>query len=86
MKKLAKLAAAAVVSAGALALMTASASAAVVCNANGVCWHTHHAYTYRPEFGLVVHPDGWRWGAGDHYTWHEHHGRGYWHNGVWITF
>jgi hypothetical protein len=86
MKTFVKLAAAAVISAGALAVMTADASAAVVCNAAGVCWHTHHAYAYRPEFGLAVHPDGWRWGAADHYRWHEHHGRGYWHNGVWITF
>ncbi|HEY1837136.1 MAG: hypothetical protein WBQ17_08655 [Rhizomicrobium sp.] len=86
MNNLVKLAGAAVIGASALALTTAGASAAVVCNANGTCWHTHHAYMYRPEFGVVVHPNGWRWGAGDHYTWREHRGRGYWHNGVWITF
>jgi hypothetical protein len=86
MKKFAKLAAAAVVSAGALALTTSAASAYIVCNANGVCWHTHHRYVYRPAFGLVVHPDTWHWGPGRHYVWREHHGRGYWRNGVWITF
>jgi hypothetical protein len=68
------------------ALTATAASAAVVCNAEGECWHVHHNYNYHPEFGLVVHPDGWAWGANDHYTWHEHTGRGYWHNGAWITF
>jgi hypothetical protein len=86
MKKFAKLAAAAALSISAVAVMTASASAAVVCNAEGECWHVRNNYAYRPEFGLVVHPDGWRWGAGDHYVWREHRGRGYWHNGVWVTF
>jgi hypothetical protein len=86
MKKLVKLAAAAVISASALTVMTASASAAIVCNAEGECWHVRSNYAYRPEFGLVVHPNGWRWGAADHYTWREHTGRGYWHNGAWVTF
>jgi hypothetical protein len=86
MKKLVKLAAAAVLGASALVLTATSASAVIVCNGEGQCWHTHRAYTYRPEFGLVVHPDGWRWGPGEHYVWHEHVGRGYWHNGVWVRF
>ena len=86
MKKLVKLTAAAVITAGSVALMTATASAAIVCNQEGECWHTREAYDYRPEFGLTVHPDDWRWGAADHYRWHEHEGRGYWHNGAWITF
>jgi hypothetical protein len=86
MKNFAKLAAAAALSVGALAITTAAASAAVVCNAEGACWHTRAAYAYRPEFGVTVHPNNWRWGAADHYTWREHSGRGYWHNGAWITF
>lgn len=86
MKKSIKLAAAALVAAGGLALMSTSASAAIVCNANGTCWHVRHSYVYRPEFGLVVHPDTWRWGPGEHYVWREHRGRGYWRDGVWITF
>jgi hypothetical protein len=72
--------------AGIAALAATSASAAIVCNAEGECWHTHHSYNYDPGFGLVVHPDGWAWGPNDHYKWHEHRGRGYWHSGVWITF
>jgi hypothetical protein len=86
MKTFIKLAASALFAASALALTASSAAAYVVCNGEGECWHTHRNYTYRPEFGVVVHPDGWRWGDADHFKWHEHTGRGYWHNGVWIKF
>lgn len=86
MKNTIKLAAATLVTVGGLAIMTASASAAIVCNAEGECWHTKAEYAYRPEFGVTVHPNDWRWGEADHYTWREHTGRGYWHNGVWVTF
>jgi hypothetical protein len=80
------LAAAAAVAAGMLALSAPAASAAIVCNAENVCWHTHRAYDYDPAWGVVVHEDGWRWGPGDHYTWKEHRGRGYWRNGEWVRF
>ena len=63
-----------------------SASAYVVCNRDGDCWHVKNRYAYKPEFGITVHPEGWRWGANDHYKWREHEGRGYWRNGAWITF
>ena len=63
-----------------------TASEAIVCNAENVCWHVRPHYNYRPEWGVVVHEDDWRWGPGDHYTWREHRGRGYWRNGVWIRF
>jgi len=86
MKAFKKLALSAVFAAGALALTATTASAEIVCNAEGECWHVHRHWGYHPEWGLVVHPDGWVWGAGDHYRWHEHYGRGYWHNGVWIHF
>jgi hypothetical protein len=86
MKTITKLAAAALLSAGTLALSAASASAAIVCNQEGECWHVHHAYNYQPTFGLVVHPNNWAWGPNEHYVWREHTGRGYWHNGIWITF
>ncbi|HEX4097805.1 MAG TPA: hypothetical protein VHX64_13845 [Caulobacteraceae bacterium] len=79
---------AATVAAAGLALSATSASAYIACNAEGACWHVHRqaAYNYDPGFGIVVHPDTWRWGATDHYTWREHHGRGYWRKGVWVTF
>jgi hypothetical protein len=65
---------------------TATASAAVVCNGEGECWHVRHPYAYAPGYGVTVHPNNWRWGPGDHYTWREHTGRGYWHSGVWVRF
>jgi hypothetical protein len=86
MTKTMKLAAAALLAGAAIAMTATSASAYVVCNQEGECWHVAHRYDYHPEFGLVIHPDGWRWHRGEHYTWHEHRGRGYWRNGVWITF
>jgi hypothetical protein len=67
-------------------MLSSSASAAVVCNAENECWHVKAKYDYKPEFGLTVHEDGWKWGDGEKYTWREHTGRGYWRNGVWIKF
>ena len=69
--------------AGLLAISAASASAAIVCNGS-VCWHTHEAYEYPPAAGVVVHPDDWRWGPHERFTWREHEGRGYWQGGHWI--
>ena len=65
-----------------------SASAYVVCNGDGECWHVHDQYTYPTGYGVVVHDDAWKWDdAGQvRYRWHEHDGRGYWHNGLWVTF
>lgn len=79
---------AATVAAAGLALSASSASAYIACNGEGACWHVHrHAnYNYDPAVGIVVHPDNWRWGANDHYTWREHSGRGYWRNGAWVKF
>lgn len=84
--KLAKLSAIALLSAIAVGTTASAASAAIVCNADNECWHVRRHYAYRPEFGLVVHPDRWRWAAADHYTWREHAGRGYWNHGVWTRF
>lgn len=86
MKVLTKSLIAAVALAGSMTLIGSSASAAVVCNAAGECWHTHRSYHYDPAWGVTVHPNHWRWGATDHYTWREHAGRGYWRDGVWIRF
>jgi len=86
MTKFAKTLSALLIGAGALAISASSASAYVVCNRSGDCWHTHNRYAYPSGFGIVVHGDDWHWRHHDHYRWHEHHGRGYWRNGVWITF
>ena len=86
MKTIIRLAMAALLGAAAVAATASSASAYIVCNREGECWHVRGHYVYRPEYGLVVHPDGWAWGVNEHYVWHEHHGRGYWRNGIWIRF
>ena len=90
MKKIVIAAVLGALSAGPLAVSATSASAAVVCNRAGECWHTDARYRYR-EPGIVVHPDDWyfhqtwdrdhRWRTEDH-----HRERGFWRNGVWVTF
>lgn len=74
------------VGASALALGATTASADIVCNEEGDCWHARERHEYRPELRLRVHPDDWRWSEADHdrYRWRDHHGRGYWRGGVWI--
>ncbi len=86
MKTVTKLAAAALLGVAGLSMGATSASAAVACNAEVACWHVRHPYAYRPEYGVVVHPNNWRWGEHEHYTWREHAGRGYWRNGAWVRF
>jgi hypothetical protein len=84
----------AVVGAGALTAMAAPASAYIACNRWGDCWHTDQRYE-RPGIRFDYHPDDWyfhrHWGDGDRdhdrRRWREYReGRGYWRNGVWITF
>jgi len=53
MTRLTTLAAAAVLSAGAFAFTTGSASAAIVCNDIGDCWHVGDTYTYPAEARVV---------------------------------
>ena len=78
-----KILAAAAVGAGLLGLSAASASAAIVCTGT-VCWHTHEHYDYPADAHVIVHPDDWRWGPSEHFTWREHPGRGYWREDRWI--
>ena len=71
------------------AFSATTASAAIVCNEIGDCWHAKEKYDYKPEFGVRVYPDEWKWADNDHdkYRWREHEGRGYWNpKGVWIGF
>jgi len=75
-----------VISLCALALGTGTAAAAIVCNADGDCWHVRDAYTYPDTARVVVHEDNWAWKENDHYRWREHEGRGYWNGGVWVAF
>ncbi len=74
--------------ASAAGVFASPASAYVVCDRDGDrCWHTEARYHY-PQGRYAWHPDDWyfhrHWDA-DH--WRDYHeGRGYWRNGVWITF
>ena len=74
-----------VIATGALALAATGASASVVCNDEGDCWHSKGNVEYKPELKLHVHPDNWKFADKDNYKWREHEGRGYWKGGVWIS-
>jgi hypothetical protein len=50
---------AALIAAGAIAATTGIASARVVCNAEGDCWHTDGNYHYGSGVKVEVHPDSW---------------------------
>jgi hypothetical protein len=73
------------VAAGVAALSVVNASATIVCTGT-VCWHTHSAYDYPPDARVIVHPDDWRWGPSEHFSWREHEGRGYWHSDRWMEW
>ncbi len=45
----------------ALALTATAASAEIVCNREGDCWHVKTHHPYHNEWGIVVHPDSWKW-------------------------
>ena len=71
--------------AGLLAVSAVNAQAAIAC-VGPVCWHTHEAYDYPPDARVVTHPDDWRWGPSEKYTWREHEGRGYWRGEKWMEW
>jgi hypothetical protein len=74
------------VSAAALALAATNASAEIACNDEGECWHIKgKADFYKPEHGVHIHPDSWKWGEKEHFKWREHEGHGYWKGGAWIA-
>jgi hypothetical protein len=80
-RSLPKSAVTAVIGTFALLASTTIASAYVVCNDQGLCWHSDRS-RYAPSLGLTIHPNDWQLVAGDH--WREHRGFGYWHNGIWL--
>src|SRR4051812_38090345 len=66
-------------------------SARVVCSASGDCWHTDSDYSYNRDLRVEAHPDDWyfhrHWDSDREHHWRDYHeGRGYWRNGVWVTF
>lgn len=79
----------ALLGAGTMALTATPASAYVVCNRDGDCWHTESRAAY-PGVTFNYHPDDWyfhrNWDHDDHYHWRDYHeGRGYYRGGVWVT-
>jgi hypothetical protein len=81
----------AVIGAGALVTMAGSASAYVACNREGDCWHTESRYS-RPGVRFDYHPDDYyfhqRWDRDNRRHWRSdyHAGRGYYRNGIWLSF
>ena len=71
---------------GVLAFSSLNASARIVCNTDGDCWHSHEDFAFPPGAHIEIHPDNWRWKDGEHFVWKEHQGRGYWNGGNWQTF
>jgi len=71
--------------AGALAFVSTTASAAIVCSGN-VCWHVTERYDYPPEAKVTIYEDSWRWSPHEKYRWREREGRGYWRDDRWITW
>jgi hypothetical protein len=70
--------------AGGLVFAATGASADVVCNDEGDCWHVKGEAKYKPELKVQVHPDSWKFADKDH-RWREHEGHGYWRSGIWIN-
>ena len=75
---------------GALVATSVTASARVVCNSEGDCWHTDKTYRYGREVKVEVHPDSWYfrqdWANQKDRHYHEHHDdRGYYKGAVWIN-
>lgn len=81
MKKILKMG---LITAAAVCAGAATASAEIVCNDNGDCWHTRTHVVYPEGVRVRVHPDDWRWRDTHHYRWREHEGSGYWRGGVWV--
>jgi hypothetical protein len=71
------------IAASAFALTATTASAEIVCNNDGDCWHAKRS-DFKPELKLQVHPDSWKWSGSEQRRWREHEGHGYWHGGTWI--
>ncbi len=78
-----KLTAAAALALGAAAFGSSAASARIICNADGDCWHTHASFVIAPGLALTEHPDDWKFADDHHHRWREHEGHGYWAHNEW---
>lgn len=85
---LAKGALIAAVASGTLAAAS-TASADVVCNRFGECWHTYgYDHDYPTGVGIVIHSNDWGWRHRHDHDWRrDHYARGYYdRDGFWISF
>jgi hypothetical protein len=65
--------------------LTASASAAIVCNNDGDCWRTEERLAYPPEARVTIYDDDYA--IGPKYRMRDvGKGRGFYRGGVWIGF
>jgi hypothetical protein len=81
---------------GGVAVFSAPASAHVVCNSAGDCWSTHSRHKYPSDLQIRFYSDRYaheryrnRHWRNHHRNWRdEHHedDRGYYRDGIWITF
>jgi hypothetical protein len=86
-KLLTTAAVAALVGVGAMAAGSTAADARTVCNSYGDCWHESNRYDYPVMLGVRFHNNRWHSHHHDHYNWRDNHdGRGYYRQGVWVTF
>ncbi len=73
---------------GASFVAVTAASADVVCNRAGECWHVHDRLDYPAGVGVTFHDDTWG-AAHQHGHWHwrqDRFDRGYYKDGVWVAF
>ena len=69
------------------AAIVTTASANVACNAAGECWHVRDRLDYPAGVGITFHNDNWGRMHRHGYHWRtDRFDRGYYRNGVWITF
>ncbi len=81
----------AALAAGTLLATTLGASADIVCNRYGECWHVSQRYTtYPSSLGVVFYTDDWRTAhlKDVHYHWlaDQTDDHGYYMNGEWHRF
>jgi hypothetical protein len=82
---------AAVLTAGTMAATTTVASADVVCNSYGECWHTGQRYTTYPSgLGVQFYNDDWgvshRTDTQYHWLAEQKDDHGYYEHGTWHSF
>lgn len=84
------------VSLAAVVAGTSAASAHVVCNRAGDCWSTHSRYHYPRNLGVRIYSDRYqreeyrqRHWRNKQRNWRDDHherDRGYYRDGLWVTF